>query len=125
MSHVAVHDSQTVEDLLENSDSGKELCADSAYSRENISMVLKQEKVHGRIMEKGSREKPLTDRQKESNTAKSSIRVRVEHIFGFIENSMTRSKLRFIGIIRSNTQTGLMNLTYNMFRYEFLLTRMG
>jgi len=31
VTHAAVHDSQTVEDLLEDSDVGKELYADSAY----------------------------------------------------------------------------------------------
>lgn len=125
VTHAAVHDSQTVEDLLEDSDVGKELYADSAYSGENVSKVLKKEKVSSRIMEKASRDNPLTDHQKESNRAKSSIRVRVEHIFGFIENSMNGSRLRCIGIMRSSTQIGLINLTYNMFRYEFLLTQMG
>lgn len=37
--HAAVHDSQTVEDLLEDSDVGKELYADSAYSGENASKL--------------------------------------------------------------------------------------
>jgi len=68
------------------------------------------------IIEKGNRNKPLTDGQKTGNKEKSKIRVRVEHIFAFIENTMNGSTIRSIGIERELTNIGLMNLTYNMFR---------
>ena len=38
------------------------------------------------ICEKGYRNHPLTEEQKESNRKKSSIRSRVEHVFGFEED---------------------------------------
>ena len=38
--------------------------------------------------EKGYRNKPLTEQQKAKNKEKSKVRARVEHVFGFIENSM-------------------------------------
>ena len=60
--------------------------------------------------------KPLTDQQKATNKEKSKIRVRVEHIFGFVENSMNGSFIRNIGITKAKAVIGLMNLTYNMFR---------
>ncbi len=40
----------------------------------------------------------------------------MEHIFGFMDNSMGSMFFRKIGIKRANTTIGLMNLTYNMFR---------
>ena len=67
--------------------------------------------------EKGYRNKPLTEEQKKNNGKKSSVRVRIEHIFGFVENSMHGSYICCIGKIRAESQIGLMNLTYNLFRY--------
>lgn len=74
------------------------------------------------IHEKGYRNTPLTEEQKESNRIKSKVRARIEHIFGFIENSMNGSFIRTIGIKRATAVVGLMNLTYNMFRYLQLIS---
>lgn len=68
------------------------------------------------VCEKGYRNKPLTDDQKTNNTTKLRIRLRVEHIFGFMENSINGMYLYNIGIKRISAMVGLMNLTYNMFR---------
>ena len=62
------------------------------------------------------RNKPLTEQQIAKNRKKSKVRARVEHVFGFIENSMGGSFIKTIGIARATTTIGLMNLTYNMFR---------
>ena len=67
-------------------------------------------------MRRATKNKPLTDTQKESNTRKSKVRVRVEHVFGFMENSMGSMYYRKVGKSRADTVIGLMNLTYNMFR---------
>jgi IS5 family transposase len=69
-----------------------------------------------KVHEKGCRNKPLTEEQKARNKEKSSTRVRVEHIFGFVENSMNGSFVRTIGIIRATAKIGMMNLTYNICR---------
>ncbi|MGX7049590.1 IS5/IS1182 family transposase, partial [Pseudolactococcus piscium] len=44
--------------------------------------------------------------------------VRIEHVFGFVENSMHGSSLRSIGFDRAVLNTDLTNLTYNLLRYE-------
>ena len=114
----SVHDSQELDDLLDEKDKGKELYADSAYvGQEEI--LLKNEVIN-RIHEKGYKSRPLTDEQKASNKVKSKTRVRVEHVFGFIENSMNGSLIKTIGIKRAKVNIGMMNLTYNLFRYVFL-----
>ena len=43
---------------------------------------------------------------------------RVEHIFGFMENTMHRLYIRTVGLARATAVIGLINLTYNMSRYE-------
>lgn len=118
VSSASVHDSQKLEDLLGDKDKGKELYADSAYVGQD-EILLKNE-VANRIHEKGYKNRKLTDEQKSSNKVKSKTRVRVEHVFGFIENSMNGSFIRTIGIERAKVSIGLMNLTYNLFRYMFL-----
>jgi IS5 family transposase len=83
---------------------------------------LKKKQVTGRICEKGYRNNPLTEEQKSSNREKSRIRVRVEHIFGFITNSMQNGlRLRAIGLARTTGLVGLVNLVYNMARYEQIM----
>ena len=70
-----------------------------------------------RVHEKGYRNNPLTSTQKENNREKSKIRAQVEHIFGFMENSMHEaSYMRSIGIERVRVTIGLTNLTYNICR---------
>ncbi len=116
-----VHDSQAVESLMNKKDKGKTFYADSAYIGPDVANILKTYKMDSKINEKGFRNNPLTKRQKLNNRKKSRIRARVEHVFGFIENSMNGSYIRTIGIKRAETNIGLMNIVYNMMRYAFLI----
>ena len=110
----SVHDSQVLETLLDTADEEKPLYADSAYADQDE--IIESSQVESRIHEKGYRNNPLTEAQKAANREKSKVRARVEHIFGFIENSMGGSFIRCIGKTRAKATIGLMNLTYNMFR---------
>lgn len=112
----SVHDSQVIEALLCEKDRGKPLYADSAYGGEEQQKVYKKKEVIDCVHEKGYRNKPLTEKQKANNREKSRTRARVEHVFGFVENSMNGSIVRTIGIIRANAKIGMMNLIYNINR---------
>jgi IS5 family transposase len=114
------HDSQEFDDLINSKDNGKPIYGDSAYSGEPIQKKIKKRRMINKICEKGYRNNPLTDRQKDWNRKKSKIRARVEHVFGFIENSMNGSFIKNIGINRAEGVIGLMNLVYNMCRYQQL-----
>lgn len=114
------HDSTELENLVDESDN--RLHADSAYRSEKIETLLQEKEIESFVHEKGYRGNPLTDKQKEANNIKSKIRARVEHIFGFMTNSMHDSlKMRQIGIKRISSSIGLLNLTYNLCRYEQLI----
>jgi len=63
----------------------------------------------------------LTDEQKESNREKSKTRARVEHVFGFMEQSMNGLIVKSVGIKRATNIIGLINITYNLFRYEQII----
>lgn len=112
----SVHDSQMTACLLDEKDEGEKFYADSAYTGEEQERIIAEKKMENEVCEKGYRNRPLTDEQKSSNREKSSVRSRVEHIFGFIENSMNGMFVQNIGIRRIKTVIGLMNLTYNMNR---------
>lgn len=112
----SVHDSQVIEKLLTEKDEGQELYADSAYTGDEQDKTYRNKKVINTVHEKGSRNKPLTEEQKAKNKEKSKTRVRVEHVFGFVENSMHGSFIRTIGIVRARAKIGMMNLTYNICR---------
>ena len=92
-----VHDSQVHEKLIDEKDRGKSLHGDSAYSGEPIAKILEKEGVINKIHEKGYQNKPLTKTQKSNNKKKSKTRVCVEHIYGFMKNSMNADFIRCMG----------------------------
>lgn len=114
----SVHDSQALDDLLEEKDKDQELHADSAYTGEEQDKTIAKYEMKNNVHQKGYRNKPITEEQKANNTKKSKIRARVEHVFGFMEQSMNGLALKSVGIIRATGMIGLINLTYNLFRYE-------
>jgi IS5 family transposase len=108
------HDSVALETLIDKDDAGQILYGESAYvgQEESIDWCGMTSQIH----EKGYRNHPLTDLQKATNRLKSTFRARVEHIFGFMTNSMDSMHIDTIGILRAAAKIGLMNLTYNMMR---------
>lgn len=110
----SVHDSQATGLLLDEKDKGEPFYAD--YTGEPQEKIIASKEMINRVCEKGYRNNPLTEEQKNQNTEKSRIRSRVEHIFGFMENSMNGMYLYNIGLKRITAVVGLMNLTYNMYR---------
>jgi IS5 family transposase len=117
----STHDSVVLNELVNEEDSGKPLHADSAYTGEEIEQVLEELNIENKVCEKGYRGAPLTEAQRRHNRQKSRIRAMVEHVFGFMENSMNGIFIRCIGIKRATCQIGLANLTYNIYRYSQLI----
>ena len=111
-----VHDSNVLEKLVDEKDKGQELHGDSAYSGQDQEATVCKVKMINKIHEKGYKNRALTEEQKANNRIKSSKRARVEHIFGFIENSMKGKYIRTIGIARAKVNIGITNLVYNICR---------
>jgi hypothetical protein len=84
--------------------------------------MLERKCVRSQIHERAYRNNPLTEEQKQANKIKSKIRVRIEHIFGQMTNSMRDGlKQKYIGLKRNSAGIGLLNLVYNMARYEQIM----
>lgn len=113
-----VHDSNEFVDFIDETDAV--VYADSAYAGKELSEHIQKE-----VCEKGYRNKPLTDEQKQNNRRKSKIRCRIEHVFGFMTVSMHGLTIRSIGIKRANFNIGLTNLVYNLCRYAIIFRSKG
>ena len=118
----SVHDSQVLNAVLrDEATGGKEVWADSAYRSDEQEQSLNASQHESRIHERAYRNKPLTEAQELNNTEKSRVRARVEHVFGYMENSMGGIFLNTIGMARAKVGVGLMNLSYNLARIEMLI----
>jgi IS5 family transposase len=126
VTHAAVHDSQVFDGLLDHTidaDGNKRaIYADSAYRSEAQEQRLADAEIESQVCEKGTRCKPLTEEQKQSNRTKSKVRARVEHVFG-AQAAIGGHLLRTIGLQRAKVKIGLMNLVYNMKRLIQLIKR--
>ena len=116
VSAAAVHDSQAVDALLTRGNTGSGVWADAAYRSEDMEAKLKARKLTSHIHRKGKRGKPLTERAQNSNRTKSTVRVRVEHIFGAQANDMGGTLVRTIGLARAKARIGMKNLACNIRR---------
>jgi IS5 family transposase len=112
----STHDSQAVKALLDEGDRGKVAHADCAYRGPAVAALLAALDMTNRIHEQGVRGRPLTEAQKKSNTEKSRVRSRVEHVFGIIETQMGGSFTRLIGLRRNRFLCLLTALTHNIVR---------
>jgi IS5 family transposase len=116
VSDAALHDSQAVDHLLMQGNTGAGVWADPAYRSEEMEARLCVRGLKSRIHRKGKRGKPLTEQGKSSNRTKSTVRARVEHVFGAQTNDMGGTLVRTIGLIRAKAKIGMKNLACNMRR---------
>lgn len=116
-----VHDSQVFEKFfpVAKKNGTKSVYADSAYKSAQIEKELAESGLRSRVIEKGCRNKALTDKQKLRNRLLSGKRARIEHLFGRMKH-MKMDTLRCIGMARASMRIGLANLVYNMDRYAAL-----
>lgn len=113
----STHDSQPMPGMINSKDNV--IYADSAYWGKVVAGKLPKDIIN-MIHERGTKVQPLTEEQRENNKKKSKVRCRIEHIFGFMTNSMHGITVRSIGIERAAFNIGLSNLIYNLCRFEFL-----
>ncbi len=110
----SVHGSQMLEPLVDGTEGA--VYVDSAYR--SVEAMLAAKQITSQIHERAYRNRPLSDEQQESNRQKSKRRARIEHVFGYMSQSMKGFYLRYIGERRNAAAIGLINLIYNMARYE-------
>lgn len=115
----SVHDSNVFEELLDPTNTNKSVWADSAYRSEEKEANLKKKGYRSQVQRKGKQNQPLSQRERQGNRTRSKVRSRVEHVFGS-QTDLRKKAIRCIGLARTHTEIGLMNLVYNMRRLCFL-----
>lgn len=121
VTHAAAADIHSLEGLLKQTEKDgneKKVWADGAYYSEDMEKHLSELGYQSRIIRRYSKWYPMGCELHRENSRRAKIRKRVEHIFGFMENSMGRKFIRTVGLARAKTKIGLMNLIYNICRYE-------
>jgi IS5 family transposase len=114
----SVHDSQVFVDLVDLEAGNPVVYADSAYRSASCEEMLADANVESRIHERAYVNAPLSEWSKDANREKSRIRVRIEHVFGFVHTSMNGGGVvRTIGGRRAQVVIALSNLAYNLSRF--------
>lgn len=112
-----IADNHIADSLLnKKEDGGQPLYGDSAYSSKELDQCYTRKNIINKVIKQSYRYKAITKAQKKANKKNSRIRGRIEHVFGFMTNSMNGMFLRYRNLIRNRIGIGLMNLTYNLFR---------
>ena len=112
-----IPDNYIADSLLDKrEDGGQPLYGDSAYSSKHLEECYKKKNIISKVIRQGYRYKTLTQSEKKANKKNSRIRGRIEHVFGFMTNSMNGMLLKYRSLTRNRIGIGLMNLTYNLFR---------
>jgi transposase, IS5 family len=119
----SVWDGAVLGQLLDGENAADTIWGDSAYRAATIEAVLELMGFDSEINERAYRNRPLTEAQTAQNKQRSSIRARVEHVFGAWIMSMGGKLLRTVGLANAKVQLGLKNLTYNLVRFTWLETR--
>jgi len=101
----SVHDSQKLDDVLDKSNTGAEVWADSAYRSAEIEAKLEAQGYKSRVHRRARRNQPLSRREQAGNTTRSRVRARVEHVFGHQHTSMGGTIVRTIGIVRARVES--------------------
>jgi IS5 family transposase len=117
----SVHDSRVFDELLDEEKSSPSIWADSAYRSEAREEQLREQGYKSRIHRKGNSRRGLNKQEQATNHRRSKIRSRVEHVFGDQRTRQGSILVRTKGKVRAAVKIGLMNLTYNMRRLEYLL----
>jgi IS5 family transposase len=112
----AVHDSRVFGELLDETNTSRDVWADSAYRSEDALAELERRGYREHLQRKGCRNRKLTDREKRGNRTRSRIRCRIEHVFGIQAQIAGNLILRTIGTVRAEVKIGLRNLAYNIHR---------
>jgi len=105
--------------------SGDERCifGDSAYGSKAIKQQARKQGVYYGILDKATRSKKLSTTQKKRNHKKSKIRNQVEHPFGYIKMKLNYTKAAAKNRERNALRFDFNCILYNIFRADYLLSK--
>jgi len=111
----SVHDTHHFEDLLDSTNTSREVSADKGYVDSAREARLTDAGWRVRVQRKAKPGKPLGARQKRRNTTIAKVRARVEHVFAGL-HQMGGQTIRTIGKARADFQITMKLAVYNLKR---------
>jgi IS5 family transposase len=105
--------------LLDRTNTSRRVWADSAYRSAANEVFMHRQGFVSLVHRRKPKNRPMPEATRRANNGKSSVRSRVEHVFGEQKSRMGLF-IRTIGIARATTKIGLANIVYNMKRLMFL-----
>ena len=115
----AAYDGARLADVLDRGNTASDVWADTAYRSAKNEAMLKRRGFVSRIHRKKPKGRPMPERTRIANAAKSKVRAFAEHVFAQEKGPMGLV-VRTIGLARAKLKIGLANLAYNMRRFVFL-----
>jgi IS5 family transposase len=115
----AVHDTNHFEDLLDETNTSREVSADKGYVDGEREARLTAAGWRVKVQRKAKRGKKLGARQKGRNTRIARVRARVEHVFAGM-HQMGCQLVRTIGQTRAELQITVKVAVYNLKRWTSL-----
>lgn len=119
VTHAAVPDTSVFEELLDLSNTSRDVYADRGYPSIEREARLKQAGWRVHIQRRGHATKGISDTQKRRNRAIATPRARVEHVFGALAQ-MGGKLVRCLGIVRTTFALHLKAASYDLKRLVFL-----
>ena len=114
-----VHDSQATDELVQKGDGV--VVGDSAYSGQPVRAKMEAKGVATVVVQKAVRGRALNETEQAENREISRTRARVEHAFAVMSGQAGRIFQRYVGRARNQAAIQMMNLCYNLKRYETIL----
>lgn len=115
----SVHDSQAADELVQAGD--VVMFGDSAYASAQITTEAGAKGVDTVVVQKAARGRALNPAEQAENQEISRTRARVEHAFAVMSGQAGRIFQRYVGLARNQAAIQLLNLCYNLKRYETIL----
>lgn len=117
----AVHDSQMLDAVLDDTNPSGDVWADSAYRSAQNEARLREWNYRPHFQHKAVRGRGLSAAEERGNRTRARVRARVEHVFGIqVARAVGNLLVRTIGLARARCKIGLRNLSYNLARFTRL-----
>jgi transposase, IS5 family len=100
------------EGKLDEPKENRRMWGDSAYRSAEAEAMLRKKNLISHVHERAYRNHPLTGEQKAENRLKSTVCVRVEHVFGHMETAMGGLLIHTLGLARATVKITFKNLAY-------------
>ena len=121
----AAHDGRMLRrGLLDRSNTGATVWADSAYRSKANEAFMQQHGFRSQVHHRKPRGRPMAPHIRRGNASRSRVRAGIEHVFAQQKGPMELC-IRTIGMARAKAKIGLANLTYNIRRMVWLERRCG